>query len=173
MSGTYLDNLNELIAKYRGKGIIVDANLMLLYCVGQFDIKELPIFKRLQIFSEDDYVILSTILQEFTQILTTPNIITEVNSLSNLASDHIKPAFRQSFRQLLSQLIEVYDPSAGIAAIDEFLFFGLTDAGIYRLAKQRECLVLTQDLRFSVYLSGLNVDVINFNHFRNYYMDNY
>jgi rRNA-processing protein FCF1 len=110
--------------------------------------------------------LLNAILLEFTQIVTTPNILTEVNSLIN----QIREPERQQCLQILGQaaennLTEFYLETKNIAKVDNFTKFGLTDSCIISLS-QDKYLVLTDDLKLANYLGKLGIDVINFNHLR-------
>jgi rRNA-processing protein FCF1 len=60
---------------------------------------------------------------------------------------------------------EHYVASQEVAAEDEFIKIGLTDASIFKLPKD-QYLVLTDDFRLSQSLQHKGIDVINFNHIR-------
>ncbi|MDQ3259015.1 MAG: hypothetical protein M3R15_34990 [Acidobacteriota bacterium] len=156
---------DELLHRYRSKGILVDTNLLLLYFVGRYDPDRISRFKRTQSFSEDDFLLLASILAFFNKIVVTPNILTEVNSLSNQLPDDIKASYYSEFAQCLDVLEEHYISSSELARTNHFLRFGLTDAGIVSLV-QGSYLVLTDDLKLASYLQRLDIDVINFNNIR-------
>lgn len=97
-------------------------------------------------------------------VLSTPNIVTETsNLLGQLPSHQRLPCF-ESFAKGVELLKEVYLPSKDLAATGEFQRFGVTDAGLVRLATQH--LILTEDFRLSNYISSKGIDIINFNHIR-------
>jgi len=155
----------ELLQRYRTRGLLVDTNLLLLYFVGRYDPNRISRFKRTQSFSEDDFLLLASILAFFNKVVVTPNILTEVNSLSNQLPDNIKSSYYSEFAQCLDVLEEHYVSSSELGRTDHFLRFGLTDAGIVKLVQGRY-LVLTDDLRLASYLQHLDIDVINFNNIR-------
>jgi hypothetical protein len=157
----------ELIDRYSGSDVLVDANLMILFLVGSYDLELIPKFKGTKQFVGEDYEALTLILGRFRRIVITPNILTEANSFSNQLREDQKPGYFALFAQVIAQLGEVYLPSIDVARMVEFIRFGLTDAGILGIARDTY-LVLTTDARLAVYLQRLGVDVINFNHFRNY-----
>jgi len=156
-----------LIDRYRKAGVLVDTNLLLLYFVGLYDPTFIPKFKRTDIFTMDDYLVLTLFLKEFSRVVTTPNILTEVNSFSNQLPENLKPDYYAKFARGIAALEEIYMPSRDISISLLFGLFGLTDAGIFLTSKDT-FLVLTDDRRLSAYLNASGVDAINFNHLRTY-----
>ena len=127
--------------------------------------QEIPKFKRTSQFTVEDYVTLTEIFRYFEKRVTTPNILTEVNSLSNQLRGNLKPGYFEKFAAGISLLDECYTASADIAGMSQFPRFGLTDTGILQLAKGNY-LVLSDDFRLCQYLTSQDVDAINFNHIR-------
>ncbi len=82
-----MDGLTSLVTKYRRQGILVDTNLLLLFCVGAHDPNQIEKFKRTRTYIKDDFELLAHFLAAFDKVITTPNILTEVNSLSNQLSE--------------------------------------------------------------------------------------
>lgn len=82
--------------------VVVDANILLLLIVGESDIRSIERFKRTSHFSKTDYKILSTYLSNFTRVVTTPYILTEVNGMLNQS----KPPLRELYLSTFSRLIE-------------------------------------------------------------------
>ncbi len=160
-----MNYLEDLLSRYRNKGILVDTNLLLVYFVGMYDPDRISRFNRTAAFTIEDFELLSRLLAFFSKVVTTPNILTEVNSLSNKFPDDLKPAFYPVFAKRLTVLDEQYIASNKVSSLHHFNRFGLTDSGIISLAVG-SYLVLTDDFKLSGYLQGINVDVINFNHIR-------
>jgi hypothetical protein len=71
------------------------------------------------------------------------------------------------FADGISKLEESYIESKAIAINERLTKFGLTDCGIFNLAKNRY-FVLTDDLKLAVYLQKEAIDTINFNNIRVY-----
>jgi hypothetical protein len=140
---------------------------MVLLVIGFHDPGRIAKFKRTAKFTEEDYEVLRLILDRFNAVITTPNILTEVNSFLNQLDAQLKPDFYGTFAKQIADLEEVYIPSVDIGQTVEFTLFGPTEAGIASLA-QGNYLVLTEDLRLAVYLQYKGIEAINFNHFRNY-----
>ena len=122
----------NLLRKYFPKGILVDTNILLLLFVGELSRERITTFGRTEQFTPEDYDLLVSLLGRFKVIATTPNILTEVNSLLNKLGE---PA-REVFARGLVLLEENYLPSKKIASQDwPFLKYGLTDCGIAGVAQ--------------------------------------
>jgi len=160
-------SIDSVVSKYANKGILVDTNILLLYCVGTLDPELIGTFKRTNTFAVEDFDFLVKFQSLFVKVVTTPNILTEVNSLGAQLGE---PAKRNWFRQFAGH-IEVFDErpviSREVAEQEQFPRFGLTDLGILKIATRR-FLVLTDDFRLSQFLAAKGIDVVNFNHLRPY-----
>lgn len=161
------DHTKSLINKYKPKGILVDTNILLLWVIGSVNRQRISQFNRTEKFTLEDYDNLVRFLTSFSKIITTPNILTEVNSLASKINE---PERSQCFEKLaeslsseaLIQLDEYYIMSSIATRVNGFNRFGLTDCGILELARN-QYLVLTDDLKLAVHLQSFDVDTINFN----------
>lgn len=157
--------VDTLISRYRGKGLLIDTNLLLLYFVGTNDPKRIQKFKRTMIFTVEEFTILAKFFKLFKRVITTPNVLTEVSNLLGQLPENLHDSFYGDFAKRIPILEEHYSPSASLAAAPLFKKFGLTDSGIADLVKGKY-LVLTDDLSLFGYLQNLGIDAINFNHLR-------
>ena len=157
----------QLIQRHRRSGVLVDTNLLLLYFVGSFRREQITRFKRTDIFTADDFDLLDGLLGQFEKVMTTPNILTEVSNLAGQLPSHLKGDFFKIFAAGISLLDESYISSVEAASGQELIKFGLTDAVIASLAKE-DCLVLTAEFPLANYLQSSGIDVINFNHLRDW-----
>jgi rRNA-processing protein FCF1 len=155
---------NERLLDYRRSGVVIDSNLLLLLFLGSYERKQISTNKRLATFTEEDFDLLTRFLGQFSRLITTPNILTEVSNLSNAIPDTKKAAYFAWFAGKLALLEEEYVPSAA-ALGNRWAKFGLTDAAIAAIAKNR-CLVVTDDFRLSQALQSDGIDTVNFNHLR-------
>jgi hypothetical protein len=160
-----MDDIIKLVAKYRNKGVLVDTNILVLLFVGATNRDRIAQFKRTQQFIPADYDTLNQVLQGFSKIVVTPNILTEVNSLLGQLGEPERGRCLAIFGQAIAGLDERYVVSQAVVAQDEFARFGLTDTGIVAAAKGAY-LVLTDDLRLAVHLQTVGVDTVNFNNLR-------
>lgn len=158
-------DIPSLLSRYRQKGILVDTNILLLYFVGYINRDRISKFKRTAQFVPEDYDLLVRIVQFFQKIVTTPNILTEVNSLINQLGEPERSRCLMGFAQSLSILEESYLESQNVATAELFTKLGLTDCEIIQMAKQ-PYLILTDDLRLANYLQSMNIDIVNFNNIR-------
>lgn len=151
--------------KYRGKGILIDTNLLLLLFVGRLSKKFIKKFKRTDKYSIEDYQILLGFVDEFDKLITTPNIMTEISNLGgNMHGAKLKDFF-SIFTDQLTVISEKYLPSKSIANDENIYKFGLTDIGIMLVAKDNY-LILTDDFKLSNLASENGIDAINFNHIK-------
>jgi hypothetical protein len=160
-----MEQTSRLLGRYAKRGVLVDANILLLYLIGSYDRSLIPRFKRTRQFTVEDYATLLLLLRPFEAVITTPNILTEV---SNLSGQLVEPARSDHFRMFAERIRlmdEHYIDSREAAAQEGFVRFGVTDMGILLLSRNRY-LVLTDDFRLSQFLQHNGVDVINFNHIR-------
>jgi rRNA-processing protein FCF1 len=159
------EDIKTLFARYQKAGILVDTNILLLYAVGLANKKRIPLFKRTRQFSIKDFDLLDQILRAFQKVVTTPNILTEVNSLANQLGEPERSQCLGLFAKIICQMEEQHHPSRHIAQFSEFPKFGLTDCSILHLSREGY-LVLTDDFRLSMYLQNQGIDTVNFNNLR-------
>ena len=155
----------RLVERYGSRGVLVDTNILLLYFVGSHEPNEIPHFKRTCQFTIEDYHLLRGLLARFKSVLTAPNILTEVNSLSGQMPQPMKERCFGQFAEQIELLDERYLESARVSRIEEFPKLGLTDSVIMELARDNY-LVLTDDSKLYRRLAHAGIDVMNFNHIR-------
>ena len=161
------DIVDDLFPKSKQKGILIDTNILLLWFVGTVNRERISKFNRTEKFVPEDYDILVKILSYFNKIVTTPNILTEVNSLADKLGEPERSKCLSVFAEGVTRLNESYLKSTEAVRTDSFTKFGLTDCGIATLAKNKY-LVLTDDFKLTNYLENIGIDTINFNHIRPY-----
>ena len=152
----------HLFKKYRGKRVLLDANLLLLFLIGSFQRSRVETFKRTANFSTADFDILANLVVAFRTLATTPHVLTEVSNLANLLPEHLKPNWAEHFASQASKFEEIFEPAIMVMRQDLFSRFGLTDAAVHKVAA--DTLVLTEDLRLSGYLRSQGLPVLNFRH---------
>ncbi len=160
-----MSEIDQLAQRYKQTGIFVDTNILLLYFIGAFDQNLIPKFKRTRQFIVEDHTILIRILSFFDKVVTTPNILTEVSNLSGQLGEPVRSEYFKKLSSDITLLEEEYVASQDVGHMQEFVRFGLTDAGVIYLTRGKY-LILTDDFRLSQYLQSAGVDVINFNHIR-------
>ena len=160
-----IESVSQLVEKYARRGIVVDTNLLLLLFIGCTNRDRIQRFSRTEKFTQSDYDILGSFLNNFSKIIVTPNILTEVNSMLNHLGDPERSQCARLFGQLISNYDEQYVVSQEVSRQESFVRFGLTDCGIMNVAKD-QYLVITEDLKLACHLQSMGIDVVNFNHIR-------
>lgn len=161
------EQFQSLFNRYQQKGILIDTNILLLYFVGTVNPQRISKFKRTEQFTIEDYQTLLELLSYFPRRITTPNILTEVNSLTNQLGEPERSRCFSLFSNTIPLFNEFHLESHTLAKSQSFVKFGLTDCSIVELARS-QYLVLTDDLKLFVHLQNQGVDTINFNHLRIY-----
>jgi len=147
------------------KGILIDTKPLLLLLIGTYKPESIGKSKLTQDFTPEDYELLSGFVGRFNQIVTTPNILTEVSNLLNRSEGKIRDQIYTLFSHAVQEFVEESIPSRETVMHKNLPKFGLTDLAIMDNAKGKY-LVLTVDLPLFGYLQNKGVDVINFNHLR-------
>jgi hypothetical protein len=101
-------------------------------------------------------------------IISTPNNLTEVNSLSSLLPLEVKSNIYDEFANQIEKLNESYIASQKLCRTNSFRTFGLTTASIIEVARNGY-LVFTDDFPLANTLEKLSMDVLNLNHIRPIY----
>jgi hypothetical protein len=125
-------------------------------------------FKRLNSFQSEDIELLSETLKVFSALKTTPHVLTEVSNLANALPGWIKEDWSQYFTKQIQLISEEWTPAATIATGD-FMWLGLTDAALARLASTH--VILTLDFPLSNSLESQGLNVINFTHLRSLWLE--
>jgi len=121
----------DVFLRFRGGRILLDANILLLLLIGSFERSRIAQFKRTAGFSEFEFDQLVGFLRAFTQIVTTPHILTEVSNLGNALPEHLKGSWGDHFAIRAGSFVEVFEKSKSLMEGPVFRVFGLTDAAIH------------------------------------------
>ena len=151
------DLIASLVRRYCRKGVLIDTNILLLFLVGSVNQERITKFNRTQQFIPEDYELLLAFISSFQKLVTTPNILTEVNSLANQLGEPERSQCFAIFAQFVKNvalLDEYYVKSLDAVNTEKFIKFGLTDSGILTLSKGKY-LVLTDDFRVTETLTDL------------------
>lgn len=142
---------------HRFKKVVIDAGPLLLYLVGFYRIKDLAYFG----YRDRDLVLLNEFLKNFSEILVTPHILTEMSDLAESRLNEKFSLFILSSFERLIELSEEYVP------IDEILKHkkGLSKFGIADVASmsvsEKNILFLTDDGPLFYYCRSNEVPVIH------------
>lgn len=153
-------SVDEIIKQRRDTGILFDSNLLILLAIGAHDVRLIERCKQTTMFTENDYSFLADLANTFSKRITTPNILTEVDNLTN----RLGYRFSQSFKALIGLLDEIYYKSSDVCIHEQFPILGLTDCTIVHAADSG-VLVVTMDLDLALYIESKGLAVINYNHY--------
>jgi len=158
-------DLVEYLTKYRGRALLLDANLLVVFTVGLHEPYAITRHKRTKgDYEPDDYHLIVDLIEFFGEAVTTPNVLTEVSNL--LAQRNLSKGFQQalfgSLAHVIAFLTEHYVSSKDIRSRDQFGAFGLTDIGILQIASAKKRLVVTADSGLATYLRTEEIAVENF-----------
>jgi hypothetical protein len=155
-----------LIDKYKTKGILIDANLALLYLVGSFDLRLVGDgkFNKLSNYKTEDYHLLHRLKRVFKKAVTTPHVLTEVSNLTNDLPEKTKAECLKKFYETFIEIDELTVPSMEAAQRPEFHFLGLTDSALALVSDRY--LIVTDDARLVKKMNESGLEALNFNHLR-------
>jgi hypothetical protein len=158
--------LESLIDRYVTKGILIDANLALLYLVGSYDVRLIGDgkYNKLSKYVLEDYNLLLRLKKVFKKAVTTPHVLTEVSNLTNDLPEQTKAECLKKFYEAFVEIDELTIPSLDAAQRPEFHFLGLTDSALAIVSDQY--LIVTDDARLVKKLNESHLEALNFNHLR-------
>lgn len=157
--------LEQLVKRYRGKGLLVDSNLLLLLTVGSCRTGLISSFKRTQKYDLEAFGLLSRFMSQFQKHVTTPHVLTEVSNLATSLPEHVRGEYFSSLPAEFEPYCEEPVAFAHIRKIPAFVKFGITDSAI-SLISRNKYLVLTDDFALANFLRTQRQDVVNFSHLR-------
>lgn len=161
-----IGSLEFMISAYRGKGIIVDTNLLIVLLIGKLGQHHLKDCRATKNFIVEDFQLLQRFLGQFSMLITTPHILTEVSNLSGKLDEGLLGDFRSVLAEFIKlDVEEQHLPSVQIVEHPDFHKLGLADTAI-RLSAKEKYLVLTEDFELSGRLKKCGIAVVNFNHLR-------
>jgi rRNA-processing protein FCF1 len=160
----------QLFLRFKGKAVLLDSNLLLVFLAGFLGARGFKSFKRVSGYTFGDHELLARLLGSFSILLTTPHILTEVSNLANSLTGSLKNDWDKNFAALVRSertrigVREKWTSAADLSDSPEFFPFGISDTAIARLAS--EALVVTGDYRLSGFLRKRGVSALNFNDLR-------
>jgi hypothetical protein len=158
-------HIDQLLIEYRTDGILLDANLLLVYVVGVYDPEQIKRFKHTSAFTVDDFELLDRLLEHFRTVATTPPVLTEVSNFLGHLSGDPRRRCTAILQRLIPRLNEAHRASRELCEHPYFRQFRLTDTGIAEVAAN-SYLVVTDDLPLYHALANDEQAVVNFNHLR-------
>ena len=156
--------VRALLSGSGGRLLLLDSNLLLLWITARYDLRLLATFKRVQMFTQQDAVLLAWIIDQFKAVVTTSHVVTEASNLGNSLSSNSRFGWFTLLSEFSSVTQEETHSLNSLTAYDEFIRFGITDCAISTLAGEYQ--LLTTDHRLSNYAREAGKAVLNFNDLR-------
>lgn len=162
-----MEDSTAKIHRHLRNGIVVDANLLVLYLIGLHDSATgLQLVRTFRYtkgkYSMEDFYILNTVLQQFNVQIFTPHILTET---SNMIGHLSSPARELCFGFMRVNVIPVMEETSfravNLKDDEAFVKFGVTDTGIVHAASN-PYLILTDDRPLCGHLEKNGLDAVHF-----------
>ena len=156
--------LRSLLNEAGSRFLLLDSNLLILFLTAKHDIRLLKTFKRVQMFTEADAILLAWVIDQFKAIVTTTHVVTEASNLGNSLPSYSRSGWFTYLAEFAASATEDTHPLRSLSTQAEFVRFGLTDCALSGLSRKYQ--VLTTDYRLSSYLGERGLGVLNFSDLR-------
>ena len=160
-----MNGIDELLTRYRRRGVLVDTGPLLLFFVGSYDPQQVAAFKRTQKYDAEAFEIVIGVLNWFEVVVVTPHILTEVSNFSRELPDHPHAAYFANVAAHLVNFKERFLDALRLSTSPYFARFGVTDTAIIETPPGKH-LVFTDDFALFNTLQSRGVDALNLNHLR-------
>jgi predicted nucleic acid-binding protein len=145
------------------RSVVLDANLLVLLVAGHTDKSLIERHKNLSAYDADGFDLLVETLAEYSQVVLTPNTLTEASNLLRQIKDPDRSRVTLMLGHLIREHEERYIVSKGAAAEKTFGRLGLTDAALIVVARAYDSLLSADnDLYLAACIEG--IEAFNFAH---------
>jgi hypothetical protein len=143
--------------------VVLDANLLVLLVAGHTDINLIDRHKNLSDYDVDGFDLLVEKLEEYSQVILTPNTLTEASNLLRQIREPDRSLVTRRLGNLIRERDERYVISKDVVTEKTFARLGLTDAALISTARENGVL-LSADVH--LYLAALaeGIEALNFAH---------
>ena len=97
------------------RDVIVDSNIFILFLAGQINENKIERYTRNSLYTREDYYFLINILSNYDRIITSPNILTEVDNILNRITGEDKYKYLLLVKSIYKQTIEKYIETETVA----------------------------------------------------------
>jgi len=157
------------------KNLIIDTNILLVLLIGLYD-QDLTQYDLMTTknYTGKDFKLLIEITKYFEkQLIVTPQILTEVYSLSKNSIKN--PKFHIYFAKVLDKLRNSKEHYINLETMLNIEFqvfskFGFTDMSIVEAAKEINAVILTDELNLYSYCITKKIPIIKFSHIKNQHL---
>ena len=148
------------------RDVIIDTNIFILFLVGQINENRIKNYTRNSLYTKEDYYFLLNVLSDYDRIITSPNILTEVDNILNRIGGEDKYKYLVLVKTMYKQTIEKYIKTEMITQNWYFDSLGITDSSILMMAKDCE-LLISGDRSLCDHAKSLNIKTFDFKEYIN------
>jgi predicted nucleic acid-binding protein len=148
------------------RDVIIDTNIFILFLAGQINENKIQNYTRNSLYTKEDYYFLLNIVVNYDRIITSPNILTEVDNILNRITGEDKYKYLIIVKNIYKQTIEKYIETEAVSKNWFFDTLGITDASILMMAKECE-LLISGDSSLCDYAKSLNIKTFDFKEYLN------
>lgn len=148
------------------RDVIIDTNIFILFLVGQINENRIKNYTRNSLYTKEDYYFLLNVLADYDRIITSPNILTEVDNILNRIGGEDKYKYLVLAKTMYKQTIEKYIETERITQNWYFDSLGITDSSILMMAKDCELLIYG-DSSLCDHAKSLNIKTFDFKEYIN------
>ncbi|NTU43066.1 MAG: hypothetical protein HGA78_08435 [Nitrospirales bacterium] len=148
------------------RDVIIDTNIFVLFLAGQINQDRIPNYCRNSMYSKADYEFLLELLRGFDNIITCPNILTEVDNLLNGLTGSDKYKYVLLAKDIYTKSIEKYLKTESVVQNWFFDTLGITDSTILLMATESD-LLISGDSSLCDHAKSLNINVFDFKEYLN------
>jgi hypothetical protein len=152
--------IDTVLAGSRSQFLLLDSNLLVLWITAKYDLSLLATFKRVQMFTQDDAIVLAWIVDQFKAVATTAHVVTEASNLGNSLSSRSRVGWFSFLSEFSATAREETRSLGLLTSYEEFVRFGVTDCALSVLPDTYR--VLTTDYRLSNHARRVGKPILNF-----------
>jgi hypothetical protein len=158
-------NLDDWPGSGAGNGLLIDANLLVLFTVGSVNPDRIEGFKRTSMYNREDYELLVRVMNGVKPLYTVAHVMAEVSNLTDLKGPERLLA-RAILADTIAILKEPHVSSLKASGSSPYEDLGLADSAVSVIAREHQCEVLTDDLDLYLSLVREGLPVVKFSHLR-------
>ncbi len=154
----------NIVAKCKRKGILLDTELLLLLCVGIYKTQLVEKIKITNKYSVDDFNTVANIVAQFSPLYVSPQVLAEFSNHSDRLGNNVMREFYSSIGKILKDQLEVHIPKDVIIDENYLPVLGFTDVSMMKICEEKGCVLFTADLQLAGICNSKRINVVNFNH---------
>ncbi|MDR0564201.1 MAG: hypothetical protein LBG78_04610 [Azoarcus sp.] len=148
------------------RDVLVDTNVFILFLAGQINENRIEQYSRNSLYTKEAYYFLLNLLFKFDRIITSPNILTEVDNILNRVSGDDKHKYLELVKKIYKQTVEKYIKTVDVSQNYFFDTLGVTDSSILMMAQECD-LLISGDSTLCGYAISLNINTFDFKKYLN------